>query len=210
MTTRITPRYEYRVWGDALDGIVARVQSLSDRIEAKESTDTYLVPHAFAGANPKLRDGSLDVKVLLAVEDGFERWVPQLTGTFPLDASWIRDEFFPVVDLQPAGLLSGSFSKDEFLDRVIDPCEGITTVTTVKRRHFYRINGCIAEIAHVEVSGRRVVTVAVESSDLGALREARDRTAVGSLPNLSYPSAIPRLLGWESREPTDWAGIRHG
>jgi exopolyphosphatase/guanosine-5'-triphosphate,3'-diphosphate pyrophosphatase len=210
MTTNHMPRFEYRVWGRALDDVAAQVRSGSECVEVKESTDTYLVPHSFAGANPKLRAGSLDVKILLTVDDGFQRWVPQLKGEFPLDDRWIRERFFPLIGVSPSRIVSGSYPMETFLTEVIAPTDGLSTVTVHKRRLFYEVNGCTAEIAEIGIGGTSTLTVAIESSDLEALRAARAFTGVGRLPNLSYAQAIPLLLGWDSATPADRASVGNG
>lgn len=210
MTTTPEPRYEYRVWGAGLDDIATRIRSLSDTRHAAESTDTYLVPHSFAGANPKLRAGRVDVKVLLEVRNGFERWTPYLTGTFPLDAAWIRDRFYPVIGLDPPAVPDGRYGEEEFLERIISGTDGVSIVSVDKLRRFYDVDGCIAEIADLAVAGLPVRTIAIESADLEALDHARRLTGIDRHPNASYAAAIPLLLGWNPAEPSIPAGGDRG
>ena len=72
------------------------------------------------------------------------------------------------------------------------------------------MNGCIAEVAEVDVAGRMVQTAAIESVDLDALRTTRWITGVGSLPNMSYATALPHLLGWRQPGPPPRAVTPHG
>jgi hypothetical protein len=51
-------------------------------------------------------------------------------------------------------------------------------------------------LADVVLNDHELRTVAVESQDLDALCEVRDRLGLGQYENVNYPRAIKLALGW--------------
>jgi hypothetical protein len=189
-------RYEWRVWGESLGDIAARMASLSECHGTRHCLETYFVSTATDDANPKVRADLLDVKVLREVRDGFERWEPVLKAEFPLTATFLRDELFPALDAAAPPLERACYSLGQVRDEVVAPHAVVAAIGVHKRRVAYTINGCIAEVADVIIDDRKLQTAAVESADLGALREARILAGLDALPNVNYPRAIKEMLGW--------------
>jgi hypothetical protein len=192
----VEPRFEFRAWADQLDAVENAVRSLSECYQSRESTETYIISTTAVNANPKVRANQLDIKVLVAIRQGFEQWEPRLKATFPIPARLLRDELFPLLG-QPAPALEGdTFSLARFLDNVVEPYDGIAAVEVTKRRRAFTISGCITEIADVSIAGAELQTAAVESVDIGALLEARRLTGLTAYDNVNYPTAIKRAIGW--------------
>jgi hypothetical protein len=191
------PRFEFRVWADHLDTVRDRIASLADPYEIRESVETYIVSASAIDANPKIRGDQLDIKVLIASVEGFERWEPQLKASFPISADVLRNEFFRLLR-QPAPTLDEeSYSFDQFIALIEERADELATVEVVKQRRISTVRGCIAEFAHVSIAGADLQTAAVESTDLEALRDARQLTGLGAYENINYPAAIKRAIGWE-------------
>jgi hypothetical protein len=57
------------------------------------------------------------------------------------------------------------------------------------------VNECITEIAHLLVNGASIRTVAVESTDVEAVLEARRMVRLREYANTNYLVAIKRIMG---------------
>jgi hypothetical protein len=193
--TPIEPRFEFRAWADRLDAVESRIRALSECHQIRESTETYIVSTGTVDTNPKVREGQLDVKVLVASREGFEQWEPQLKASFPVSEALLRDELFPLLSQPAPALELGSFSVDQFLDDVVARCDGLAAVEVTKRRQSFMVSGCITEFADVSIAGTDLQTAAVESVDVGALRDARRLTGLDTYDNVNYPTAIKAAIG---------------
>jgi len=190
------PRYEWRAWADRLDEVAARVGALSECHETRRSAEVYIVSRAATDANPKVRDRRLDIKVLRAIRDGFEKWDVHLKSEFPVPAGLLSAQVFPLLGIAPLQLHREQYSPSQLLDELVNPHPDLAAVEVKKRRNSYTVNGCIAEVADVDIGSRHLQTVAVESVDLEALREARRLTGLNRYDNVNYPRAIRQTLGW--------------
>ena len=196
----IEARYEWRIWDDDLGEVDARIRSLSECHGTRHSTETYLVSRADTGVNPKIRDDKLDIKVLVAVEEGYEQWQPRLKATFPVSDELLRTDLFPLLGLEPPRLDRVTYELADFLHDVVDPDPDVAAVEVVKVRHAFTVTGCIAEVADVTIAGRALQTASVESGDLDALGEARRATGLDRYENVSYPRIIRDTVGLHDRD----------
>ena len=190
----VPPRYEFRAWGSDLNGVREAIVGLSHKRETRESHEVYIVSAGRSDVNPKVRDHKLDIKVLVAVRDGFERWEPRFKAGFPLSDDVVRHELLPLFGAAPE-LHREKYTVPELLDVVAEQ-EGITAVETFKRREIVAVGGYIAEFADVLIEGRWLATAALESVDIEALWEARELLELEHHANISYPVAIKREIGW--------------
>lgn len=195
--TVIQPRFEFRTWGDKLEEVQSRIEALSECQQVRESIETYVVATSTSEVNPKVRDGQLDIKVLVAQQDGFERWEPRLKTSFPVPATLLRDQLFPLLDKSAPTFESGIVSLEQFLDDIVVRCDGVEAVEVTKRRRAFTVGGCIAEIADVSISGEMLQTAAVESVDISLLRDACRLVGLDAYDNINYPTAIKAALGWD-------------
>lgn len=191
----IQPRYEWRAWSDRLDEVADRFRAGSECLEHRSTTETYIVAHT-PGTNPKVRFDRLDIKVLRAVEEGFQQWDVALKTPFPVGAVTLTDQVFPLLGVSPIPLERAAYDHEELFREVVKRHHELTDVVVEKHREFYAVEGCTAEFAKVEVAGRALQTAAIESIDLARLREARESTGLGRYENLSYPEMIRRTIGW--------------
>lgn len=191
------PRYEWRGWAERLDGVAGRVRGASDRHEIRETTERYIVSRV-PGANPKVRYDRLDIKVLRSLQDGFQQWDVALKVPFPVAATVVAGEVLPLLGAAPFPLARPEYGYDELFDDVVDPHPDLAGVEVRKRREFFTVGGCTAEIAEVAIGGRTMQTAAVESIDLDLLREAWRSIGLDRYENISYPAMIRRVLGWVS------------
>src|SRR5690242_7636983 len=81
----IVPRWEWRTFGTRFGLAESRFAALRPGA-VQESDELYFL--GGLGANVKVRDDLMDVKVLQEVDaDGLERWEPVLKKSFPLPAA---------------------------------------------------------------------------------------------------------------------------
>ena len=191
----IQPRFEFRTWAESLDGVRDRIEALSACLATRESSETYIVSSTTTRVNPKVRTGRLDVKVLLAVREGFEQWEPRLKASFPIATELLREELFPLLALPAPVLDREHYSFKSFMG-IIERSDDMSAVEVIKRRRAFTIAECIAEFAQVEIAGRKLQTAAIESVDTGALKEARRLTGLEAYDNINYPTVIKQTIGW--------------
>ena len=96
----VIPRWEWRVFGTDLGAAEDALAALTPtRVE--ESDELYLL--SAAGANVKVRDGLIDIKLLREVDgDGLERWEPVMKQGFPLPAADAARVFEALAVVPPA------------------------------------------------------------------------------------------------------------
>lgn len=158
----VVARWEWRVFGAAADQLAP-----SGRKTVESSDELYLVATG-SDASVKVRDGLMDVKRLLAVENGLEQWLPVLKAPLPLTASDAAIVFAALGQDLPT---AGDYTLDDLV--AATRCR-IHPVAVRKRRTRFTLDGCMAEQTVVRVNGAATRTAAVESEDparvLAALR----------------------------------------
>ena len=188
----VKPRYEFRVWAPDLAAVRRKLEQLASAKETK-SQETYLISSATEKCNAKIRDGLMDIKVLVGEDRGLEQWKPILKAGFPLDRSVIAAKVFPNLQLPAPALGKSAYALREFLDEVMRSQPGIAVVEVSKTRYQFNIGPCAAEYAQVTLSGVPQDTVAAESVDPDAVLELVKNLGISDR-NTSYIREIKRLL----------------
>jgi len=191
----IRPRFEFRTWAESLDDVHERIEALSPCLAIRESSETYIVSSTTTRANPKVRTGQLDVKILLIVREGFEQWEPRLKASFPIAAELLREDLFPLLTLPAPVLERERYSFESFMD-IVERSDDMSAIEVIKKRQAFLVAECITEFAEVEIAGRKLHTAAIESIDIGALKEARRLTGLDAHDNINYPTVIKQTIGW--------------
>jgi exopolyphosphatase/guanosine-5'-triphosphate,3'-diphosphate pyrophosphatase len=187
----IIPRWEWRVFGSDFGAAEEALAALTPG-PVKESDELYLL--SAAGANVKVRDGVMDIKLLREVDgDGLERWEPVMKAGFPLAAAEVA-RVFQALEVVPPSLTQDAYSLDQLLADLVGPSGAVRVVRVHKRRVRYRLGGCMAEIAEVEADGRTQRTVAVESEDPSAVMAAVRGVGLEGHTNTSYPRGLAALV----------------
>lgn len=204
----IKPRYEFRVWAADLGAIRRKLEQLAASKET-ESQETYLISTATDKTNAKIRDGLMDIKILVAEDRGLEQWKPILKAGFPLERSVIAERIFPNLQLPAPALTKSDYQLREFLDEVMRPQPEVTVVDVTKTRYQFSIGSCAAEYAQVTLNSvlqgpgspanpgfalaREEDTVAAESVDPDAVLQLVKDLGISDT-NTSYIREIKRLL----------------
>ena len=164
LAARIVPRWEWRTFGSdfgaAEDALAALVV---DRVE--ESDDLYLL-FRDGDATVKVRNGLLDVKGLLAVDDnGLEQWVPVAKHAFPVSRADLAAALARLQVVAPPRLDRETYTAEELLDEVVPPIDALRAVMSHKRRTHYTVGGCRAEICELKTDESSTRSLAIESED---------------------------------------------
>jgi exopolyphosphatase/guanosine-5'-triphosphate,3'-diphosphate pyrophosphatase len=157
----IVPRWEWRSFGERFDPAEGVFDSLEPE-SVEESDELYVLSRA-SDASAKVRDGLMDVKRRLAVDDeGLEQWMPVLKSSFPLSA---EDISFVLAALGVAvpPLERHAYPRDE-IGAELEGL-GLLAIDVHKRRERYTIGGCMAERTEMRIATGATRTIAVESED---------------------------------------------
>lgn len=196
MSSDPNARFEFRIWGDRLGAARDGLAAAAVRGGVKQSAETYIVSRATDAADVKIRDGLMDIKLLVESVDGLERWRPVLKTGFPLDSRAIAREVFPRLAAAPPRIDKPEWSLSEFLHDLIQPHRDLAAVDVTKTRYAFTLGACTAEFAEVKiVCGASAETVEIESPDPAALREAVNRLGLSSRPNVSYIRQLKAMTG---------------
>ncbi len=185
----ITPRWEWRTFGDGFPAAEAAIASLPT--STKASTETYLLCRT-PGVNAKIRGNTLDVKRLLQVDRGLELWTPVLQVSFPIDNESIGALFTEWKAALPA-LARAHYSQQDFLRDVIAVTPDVQAVTISKVRRQATLEECAVEVSTVTVGARQAQTVAVESERPERIEPVVRRLGLAGVGNENYVAALMRL-----------------
>ena len=187
----IVPRWEWRVFGPGLGAAEDALAALTPG-PVQDSEELYLL--SAADNNVKVRDDLLDIKLLREVDaDGLERWEPVLKQGFPAaggpGAGGARRARHPL----PPRLAREAYTLGQLLAELVEPSGQARAVRVHKRRVRYRLGGCMAELADLEVGGQPVRTIAIESEDPAAVLAAVRQVGLDGQGNTSYPRGLAAL-----------------
>jgi exopolyphosphatase/guanosine-5'-triphosphate,3'-diphosphate pyrophosphatase len=189
--TTIVPRWEWRGFGRSFGAAEDALVPINPT-GTEEGDEIYLV--SGAGANVKVRDDLMDVKLLREVDaDGLERWEPVMKQGFPLAATDVS-VVLEALDVPAPQLTRATYTLDGFLNELILPNDLARVVNVHKRRNRFTIDGCMAELADVVADGRSMRTLAIESEDAAAVIAAVRAVGLGGYANTSYPRGLAALI----------------
>lgn len=195
--SKIISRYEFRAFAQNFGMVETKMRKLSSCSMIRESQEVYIISAANNENNTKIRDMKMDIKELVEIKQGLERWNPRMKGEFPMQTDVIRDEVFPAFAVREPEFERDVYSLGQYLGELIDPHPELSEVNVFKRRFAFTINGCIAEIAQLLINGAAIQTVAVELEDVDAILEAKEMLGLKEYENVNYLLAIKRVIGME-------------
>ncbi len=146
----IKPRWEWRSFGRRFGSAELQFAQLAAS-DVQESDELYLL--SGAGANVKIRDALMDIKLLREVNaDGLEQWTPVMKAGFPLPATEVA-KVLQALGLPQPGSLRGGDTQDALLAQFAAPGGPVRRVHVHKRRIRYTVSGCMAELSEVVANG---------------------------------------------------------
>lgn len=188
-------RFEYRVFARDLGIVEQRMRAVGGTPTINDSAEFYLVSAPDITQNVKIRDGQLDIKVLVRADRGLEQWEPRLKIAFPIDDAALNQLMavsLGVTEALPAG--SGA-SIERLVSTLRGGRHGVAVAELFKRRSHFQVDDCIAEIVEVTVSGAPIRTACVESTEAEQVRAVARQLGLDALPNTSYLAAVRHLAG---------------
>jgi hypothetical protein len=206
----IVPRYEFRAFAQNFGLVEERLRAGRPSEQIRESVEFYLVPTGDEERNVKIRHKTLDIKQLIAVQEGLEQWRPALKAEFPLPAQAIRNEVMPALGVEVGTLAREVYTVAQLVEEVLRPHPALAVAHVFKRRFGFTVRGCTAEIAELLINGAAIRSVAVESEDPEAVREAIAQLGLAAYENVNYPRAIKRVLGLAPLPPARPGKVRGG
>ena len=193
-----SPRFEFRLFGNDFTVLAERMAQLSgpvpERVQERRSDEIYIMSKHNDVNNIKIRHGLMDIKVLLRTVDDLEQWGPLMKAEFPIDSGILVDHVFPALQVQISEPGERDYSLDDFLTLIATNGD-LQVVDVRKHRHGYSVNETICEMAEVDIDGVKVVTVAIESTDIEAVRKTIDDLGLTGMENINYLQGIKRVIG---------------
>ena len=193
--SEIIPRFEFRTFAQNFGLVETKIRHLSTCEQIRESSEIYIISAGNDQNNTKIRDGKMDIKVLVNQDRGLEQWNPRMKGQFPIKTEVLQKEVFPAFGVDMPKFARSEYSLEQYLDEVIHPHPKLTPVRVDKLRFGFTVNGCITEIAHLLINGAAIQTVAVEQEDVNAILKALDQLGLTEFENVNYLRAIKRIIG---------------
>lgn len=185
----IIPRWEWRTFTHQTD--VEEKISTYPLTRQAESSDVYILSE-LSMDNTKVRNDLMDIKSLQVVtKDGLEQWKPVKKEKFPLPLSEVQ-EMFRTFRVPMPEFVKETCTFDEFIE-LVKTDDRIIWVTVDKSRRLYDVDGCIVEVADLNIKGKSIMTVAVELEDPDKVRETMKRLGLTGLENINYVTAIKRM-----------------
>ena len=187
----IVPRWEWRTFGTHF-GIAEKKFAELIPGAVQESDELYFL--GGSGANVKVRDDLMDIKVLREVDAaGLERWEPVMKKAFPLPAA-NAEKVFASLHLAAPQLARAAYTFDQFVAELVTPSRVLRPVRVHKRRVRYSIGGCLSEFTDVQADGKTTRTIAIEAEDAAAVVSAVTSVGLTGYLNTNYASGLRALL----------------
>ena len=179
--------WERRAWAASFPG-------LGPPGEAEEwAEEAYLLPLGLGGRDIKIRGQALEIKDLVAQRADMQLWRDAARLPFPIPSAAVERELILRLALgQP--LSRERYTAEQILGELVGPRHNVAVVRLRRRRRLFESAGCRAEVAEVEVGGRRTLTACAEHEDPDRLRQAAAELGLDRHPNLDYPTALARLV----------------
>jgi ribosomal protein L30/L7E len=194
----IEPRFEFRSFGQDFTNAFKRMARLSAPVPEKlwevHSDEIYIVSQTTDKINAKIRNGKMDIKVLLQTVDGLEQWNPVMKTDFPIDVSVLKNDVFAVLEVSVPELIKSMYSFDEFIEMVkLHP--QLQAVNIHKQRSAYSVNNTICETGIVLVNGASVCTINSESTVIEDVKKTIKDVGLNAVENINYLQMTKRVIG---------------
>jgi exopolyphosphatase/guanosine-5'-triphosphate,3'-diphosphate pyrophosphatase len=193
---KIVPRWEWRTFDRSLGAAEGKFAVLTEE-HVQCSEEIYLLAD-HSGANVKIRDGLLDIKLLEHVDsNGLEQWLPVCKERFPLEATSVASVRRALL-LPEAPASAQSLSIDRFLAEIAPPGGPVHVVNVTKTRTRYVVHGCTSEVTDIVAGRKSARTVAIEDADPAKVIAAVKAMKLERHQNTSYPRGLKTILGLSS------------
>lgn len=192
----IAARAEFRVFGQDIIAIVSERMWDAGAVLQKARRmppETYFVSRHVSGANVKVRDGLLDIKLRTGeTAEGYEIFQPSGKFRFPVATR----ELAAVLDhLQVRMPAAGDSITFEAFTASARAHPDLAVVNVEKMRYGFTVDGVICEYARVWLNGALIETACCENENAAGITRAAQALGIAGLPNTSYITAARRITG---------------
>lgn len=188
---RIIPRWEWRMFAKQIE--IGIDPEAYERTRHVESSEIYLASAA-SKANPKIRDGKMDIKTLEGVDEhGLEQWKPEMKALFPLSSDQVT-QVYAALNLAEPDLDGNDCGLEAFL-ALIDRDGRAKAVHVDKVRDQYDVNGCTVEMSDVTFDGDAYNTVAAENASQELVWNIVGMLGLRERENTNYVKFIKGIKG---------------
>ncbi|MCL2527838.1 MAG: hypothetical protein FWE42_05390 [Defluviitaleaceae bacterium] len=191
----IIPRWEWRTFGQGSFG--GPEEKIKSHKEAgfKKSEEKYILSK-LSGENVKIRNDLIDIKSLQQINgDKLEQWFPAMKESFPISKCKLEVMFHSFFKVNPPVFAQDNYTYDEFLEKVIAPCNDLLVVDVYKERYGYEINQATVEIAETKFNGVPMRTICVEHTDPENVMATVRQLGLYGLENINYINAMKTAVG---------------
>ncbi len=196
MANEITPRWEWRTFGDNFNGSANPFGAYTSK-GTQDSDEIYFLSPV-TSENVKVRDGLMDIKKFQQSNpDGLEQWKPVLKQGFPFPASEVS-KVFDVLGIALPHMERSEYTLEQFIDELAKPVPGLRVVQVHKTRTRYNVEGCMAELAEVSADGKKTLTIAMELEDAERVIATVRKLKLDHYENISYPRGLKQMVGMKS------------
>lgn len=192
---KITPRAEFRVFGQGIIDIVgiSMWSAQAKLFKIRQSSETYILSRHTDEANVKIRDGLLDIKTKVGeTPEGYEIFQPRGKFTFPVKQQELTTIFahlqVPVKLEQPVCTL------DQFIEIVAENPD-LSAVAVDKERYGFSVDGVICEYGEILFNGALIETACVESENYPAMKSVIEKLEIAVFENTNYLKAAKEIVG---------------
>jgi exopolyphosphatase/guanosine-5'-triphosphate,3'-diphosphate pyrophosphatase len=190
MSSEVTPRWEWRTFGESFGDAEARLSELPPELE--ESDDLYLLSVA-SNSSVKIRGGRMDMKQFQRMnEDALEQWKPVVKEAFPLpsaDVETVLRDLGAYLELE-----RDEYSLDQLLGELVDPSPELLAIEVHKRRRRVTVGGAMAELSDFSTDRGALRTIAVESEDPALVTAAVRGLGFDPHHNVCVPRGLKTLI----------------
>ncbi|MCB0061245.1 MAG: hypothetical protein KDE19_03990 [Caldilineaceae bacterium] len=202
MAQHDTPRFEFRVFGIPLNETLEGIIQKTPVTHTEQQRDLYLLATGVNRYNIKIRQNTLNTKVLMRRQEGLERWHPHLDIAFPLSAAFLHEILFPLLQLQSAALKRDLYTIELLQTEVIQSQPTLRIIPVHKQRRHYAIDNCQLEVAVLYVDDRFYThTIAIEAVDPAAVQQLRAQLGLSGVENVNYNRGLKDLLASDTTAP---------
>lgn len=191
----LTPRFEFRVFAEQFQSLVQSFHNLflAHKITKKNtsSVEFYLLSEN-NNLNIKIRDELIDIKKLITKVDSLEQWESLFKIKFPIDTKMIKEIFTTLLNVKLPSLNQNKYTKEQFIS-FIQSYKLISMVRVHKKRTQYTIDDLILEISDIDIEGRTLQTLCVESVNKDELQKFLKKYHMDSMKNTNYIEKIKLL-----------------
>jgi len=186
-------RFEFRTFATNLTPVKRKLEALGTGVEQPPSRETYIVTRLNIESNVKIRGKHLQVKGLKARLQMLEQWEPIFSKKFPVSSEDAENSVFPPLGLD-VDLDEETKLDEEALLAIVAEQPALATIVVDKRRTLYDLGNYEAEFCELEIGEERLHTVAIETPEADAARQALRDLGLEAAENESYAALLQRRL----------------